>query len=278
MKIVVTSSSITIGATSYPLNSLAFKQNGDNVSIYMIGTPGPIITDIYSNFTDSSNEPYASVAALITDLQTSQVSVQVAIDSLTVELDGVEEAIGAPDDASATSDTGTSSLISLFKRLLEKCTAGLLVFGKIVEIKPTLVIDAAAYTALDNIGGKQTLTSVARASGEGVFLESINIQVNEAVAPVLDIYFFNADPAAGTYTNNDAMVIGATDILKVVHVQQVVAADYKAVGTVRFASIAVKKDMVPSGSANLYAAIMVASGSPDFASTNNLQIAYIFER
>ncbi len=61
--------------------------------------------------------------------------------------------LGAKDDAAATTDAGTFSLISLFKRLLEKVTAGLVVGGTLGSVAKEITrpADATAYAAKDVI-------------------------------------------------------------------------------------------------------------------------------
>lgn len=72
--------------------------------------------------------------------------------------------IGAPADAAATTDAGTFSLISLFKRLLEKATAGFGVTG-------TAAHDAAISGAPVRIGGRAITAALAAvAHGDAVDL------------------------------------------------------------------------------------------------------------
>lgn len=161
---------------------------------------------------------------------------------------------------------------------LDKTIDSVTSFGSPSTIKPALVVSTSpAYSANDNIGGKQTLTGVTSTSGGSAYLDSIDIQVLEAVSASFDIWIFNSDPTAGTYTDNSAMVVGTTDILKVIAVISVTTADYKSCGTVQAANIQVKKLLTASGSTNLYAAYKVTN-TPTFAATGNLQIAFNFDR
>jgi len=151
------------------------------------------------------------------------------------------------------------------------------VYGASTTVKPALVIDTAIYAANDNMGGKQTITSAMFTSAGSAYLDNIGIQVLENVTAAFEIWLFNSDPTAGTYTDNAAMVVGTTDILKVIDVITVNTADYKTVGTTLFANISVKKLYTASGSTNLYAAYKLTN-APDFAGTGNLQIQYNFDR
>lgn len=78
--------------------------------------------------------------------------------SLTTDVpDGSDAALGAKADSAASSDTGTFSLIALFKRLLEKITAGLTVVGNVANRaadsgNPVKVAGVyhSTYSSLDN--------------------------------------------------------------------------------------------------------------------------------
>lgn len=61
--------------------------------------------------------------------------------------DGADVALGATADASASSDTGTFSLIALTKRLLAKITAGVTVISYQGTITATVVTLAAATSS-----------------------------------------------------------------------------------------------------------------------------------
>jgi hypothetical protein len=74
MQLIVSATNVQVGETFYPLNSLFFKTDGTNISIYQVGINGAIIIDIYSNFTNASHIPFTSAADVIAVLKTSLVT------------------------------------------------------------------------------------------------------------------------------------------------------------------------------------------------------------
>jgi len=83
--------------------------------------------------------------------------------------------------------------------------------GSTINIAVTPAITAGGYSALDTIGGIQTLANASRASGKPTTLMSIVIKDLAMVSPDFKIWFFNANPSTGTYTDNAALDINDTD-------------------------------------------------------------------
>lgn len=118
--------------------------------------------------------------------------------------------LGAVGDSAATTDTGSFSLISLFKRLLSKLTTGIYVSGKIatvVEDEVTRPADTAAYAANDVINNatssatNQSLTSVATENaGSGYMTVVLVTSETSNVAPIR-IHFYDAAPATAKNDN-----------------------------------------------------------------------------
>lgn len=79
---------------------------------------------------------------------------------------GANVDLGAKDDAAATTDTGSYSLIALIKRLLQQWTTGLRVGGSKASATNTLTrpADTTAYTALDAVGTSLAVTGATNAS------------------------------------------------------------------------------------------------------------------
>ena len=84
--------------------------------------------------------------------------------------------------------------------------------GSTINVAVTPAITAGAYSALDTIGGIQTIANAARATGKPTTLQSIIIKDLAMVSPNFKIWFFNANPATGTYTDNAALDIDDTDL------------------------------------------------------------------
>lgn len=65
--------------------------------------------------------------------------------------DGQDEALGAKVDTAATTDTGTFSLIALFKRLLQKWTAGITISGRNATVGNDLTMTWANSAAANTV-------------------------------------------------------------------------------------------------------------------------------
>ena len=138
----------------------------------------------------------------------------------------------------------------------------------------TVGANTDAYTAGDLIGGKLTLSSAYPSAAQEPYLHSITVQDLDSQAAELDFIFFDADPAATTFTNNAALDIADADLPKIIGFATLTASDYCAfadnsVGTVGNLGIVCK----PAGS-TLYAAI-VARGTPTY-SASGLSVAFGF--
>lgn len=148
--------------------------------------------------------------------------------------------------------------------------------GTVLTVTP--VIDTGIYAAGDAVGGKQTLTNAARVSGNQTVLDTIVIRDLGNQKPNLTILLFDSDPTAATITNNAAFAF-STDITKLIGKINVVTADWetvdsKAICTLRNLGLRLK----PSGSADLYAAVVLTSGTPTFASASDLVYKYGFKQ
>lgn len=90
------------------------------------------------------------------DLNTDQIETK--LDTGNTSLNNIDTNIGAKADASATTDTGTFSLISLFKRLLTKVTT--LVSNQTDGSQKTKITDGAGVVNTKQLGTALTNTDV----------------------------------------------------------------------------------------------------------------------
>lgn len=145
--------------------------------------------------------------------------------------DGADAALGAKADSAATSDTGTFSLIALFKRLLEKFTAGIgltageahvgQVGGTTILVSATPVMaTAGAYISGDAVGTKFSFASALRITGGTGVLKSVKIADKAKQNATLDLILFRSDPTAGV-TDNQPFDPADADILEIVAAVQV---------------------------------------------------------
>lgn len=146
--------------------------------------------------------------------------------------------------------------------------------GDVLSVTPT--INTAIFAAGDAVGGIQTLTNAVRVSGGVGVLDSIDVIDKGNQKANLTILFFESNPAAATVTNNAAFV-WSTDIAKFVGRVNVATADYETIDSLAVASIKnIGKRMKASGSRNLYAVVVLTSGTPTYLSTSDLTFRYGF--
>jgi hypothetical protein len=98
---------------------------------------------------------------------------------------------------------------------------------------------------------------------------------------VLELLIFESTPSGGTYTDNAALAHHANDVGKCLGRIAVASADYitevtgsLAIATIRNIGLPVKA----SGSDDLFALAIIASGTPTFTATNDLRFHFGFER
>lgn len=146
--------------------------------------------------------------------------------------------------------------------------------GDVLSVTP--VIDTNIYAAGDAVGGVQTLTNAVRVSGGVGVLDTLSIIDADNEKANLTILFFESNPAAATVANNAAFV-WSTDLAKYIGKINVVTADYesinsKAVATLRGLGLRLKA----SGSRNLYAVVVLTSGTPTYSAAGDLTFRYGF--
>lgn len=165
---------------------------------------------------------------------------------------------------------------TLWAKLLAMFTGGgAKIGGNTVVVTPTITVDTNAYAAGDCIGGKLTLTNAMRVSGGTGVLSGLVLLDRANQKPALEIFIFEADPSAATATNNAAFVF-STDDLKVIAKVVVAAADWTTINSKATAELAnLNRFVAAAGSANLYA-VIVATGTPTFAASTNLQVRFKF--
>lgn len=142
-------------------------------------------------------------------------------------------------------------------------------------ISPTITISASPdYSAGDSIGGKITLSNVARAGGKDVVIQNITIRDTANIKPTGTLLFFNSDPTAATISDNAAFVF-STDITKCIARIPVATADYVTINSVAIAYIDGKgRVLQPSDSLtdDLYM-VFVADATLNFTDPSNLSIS-----
>lgn len=89
----------------------------------------------------------------------------------------------------------------------------------IITLRPTVTGSTSpAYASGDAVGGKLTLTDVV--ANQTAWAEIVHVAICSDVlsAVPFDVIFFDADPAATTFTDNGALDIAKADLPKVIGV------------------------------------------------------------
>jgi len=141
-----------------------------------------------------------------------------------------------------------------------------------IAVAPT--VTAGAYSANDCLGGKQTLTNAAKASGGGGRLKSISMfdEGANGLVDTIDVFIFNADPSGSTFTDNGALAIVDADGPKIIACVQLDAIFDTGDGKF-LTKTGLDIPYVCSGSANLYAvAVHRGTWAPD--ATDGISFTY----
>ena len=146
----------------------------------------------------------------------------------------------------------------------------------VVTVTPT--VTAGAYTALDIVGAIQTIANATRVSGEATILQSITVTDLAKQNVELTIFFFNANPANGTYTDNLALTIHDTDMAMCVGKVKVSASDYSSAAASSVATVSNLALLLTPAATSLIAIAQASSGAPTYASTSDLRFLYGFFR
>jgi hypothetical protein len=95
-------------------------------------------------------------------------------------------------------------------------------------VTPTLV--AAAYATGETLGTDNPckLVNAVRFKGGSGIIQSITLADKAKQSVGIDLVFFKADPSATTFTDNSALTVADADLLNIVGVVSLTAADYYA--------------------------------------------------
>ena len=146
--------------------------------------------------------------------------------------------------------------------------------SNIISVTPT--ITAGAYSIDDIVGAIQTLTAAARESNQETTLDTLVIRDLAMQDSDMVIWFFNANPANGTYTDNLALDIHDTDLAMCVGWVDITSSDFKDAADNSVACLRnIGLKMLPNGSANLFAIAQIKVADT-FVSTSDLTFMYGF--
>lgn len=200
--------------------------------------------------------------------------------SLAAVLSTEQEAlIGALTEAAPASDTASSGLNGRLQRIAQRITslialvpsslgqktkansfavvlpsdqviaAGATFYSFHVEGATLQASPAASYASGDCVGVLCELTNIA--NNKGVRLDSIILQAVGAGTGTWDmtVLFFDSNPSATTFTDDAALTINSADVDKLEAFVPVVNADWKTIGTRKYANLGrLEKVIASSGS------------------------------
>lgn len=186
-------------------------------------------------------------------------------------------AFGVQADAKATSDTGTFTFMSLFKRAAEhlgvlRTTAEdpnpavvSLASNDVRYIPWTPSVDTAILGAGEIVATTEAVNTVFKLADAPAMLHSLHITDKADQKAALAIYLFRANVSLGV--ENNAPTITDGDAANILGPPIIIAsADYYDLGGVSIAGKdAIGKIIAPAtGTTTLYAAVVVTAGTPTF--------------
>lgn len=125
----------------------------------------------------------------------------------------------------------------------------------------------ANYASGDCVGGIISLTTVNSATGRRVVLKSVQVNDKDGNAIAIEIYFFKATPAAGTYTDNAALAWGTGDSANKVGQLSILAADWLTTNSQSSVNIGDLSMKMAVAATTLFM-LIVAKGAATFTNGN----------
>ena len=146
-----------------------------------------------------------------------------------------------------------------------------------IGVSNTPTVTAGGYTALDIVGGVQALANTHRVSGEAVVLQSVVLTDLAKQDQALTLFFFNANPSNGTYTDNIALDIHDTDMAMCIGHVKILAADYADAADNSLATVANIGLQLRSAATGLWVIAQCTGTAPTYAATGDLTFKYEFQ-
>lgn len=141
----------------------------------------------------------------------------------------------------------TKELNTLISKLQNLKSGGFT--DSIYTLGTTIGVTSATYASGRTLGtgNPVTIEAVKSTSGTAV-IQSLILHDKSLQNGAIDVVFFNANPSATTFTNNNALTVNDSDLVKIIAVVSITSADYAS-----FAdnSVAVKSNLgIPVKSGN----------------------------
>lgn len=152
--------------------------------------------------------------------------------------------------------------------------------GNTLIARPAITVDTAVYAAGDNVGGVITVTGAVRVSGGTSTLQDMALTDLGNQRAQLEIRFFGANPTAGTYTDNAATVLHATDQAHALGRVTVYLSDWLTNGSIATATLRnIGLGMQAEGGTSIWMVITTGAinGAPDYVTASDLSMKLTFQ-
>jgi hypothetical protein len=265
---------------------------------------GAIISPATSGLQTTANSTLATIAAQTNGLATAaaQTTGNTSLASVATNTGNVDTNLGAKADSAAASDTGTFSLMSLFKRALQSLTTGNSSLASIatnttgaataanqatanaslsaisgntgagaVTLTSTPTTAGTTHAAGDVVGAKISLSGAARSNSSSGLIQNVMVDVTDNVTATYDVLFFDADPSGSTFTDDAAVSVVAADLPKccaVVHCDDVVDVGTRKVAQATNVGLPFK---IVASDTTLFA-VIVARSSAAYTTANGVTL------
>lgn len=272
-----------VGIQGTNLNTGAIATSATATGLYLIPIVGLRLFRARLDWTAGTS---ITVQGIATEAQSPMLQdVDVAtISGIAPQFDNTDKlAVALYGKSSTTGDTaiGTHAAGYLHTQVMA-ITAGETHIGEVggnsLVVTVTPAVTAGAYTALDIVGAIQTIANATRVSGEATILQSITVTDLAKQNVDLTIFFFNANPANGTYTDNIALDIHDTDMAMCVGKVKVIASDYSSAALSSVATVSNLALPLTPVATSLFAIAQASSTAPTYVSTSDLKFLYGFFR
>jgi hypothetical protein len=143
----------------------------------------------------------------------------------------------------------------------------------VISQTPT-VTASSAYSSGNEVGGLLTFANAA--AGDELIagtIDSLILTDKSGNASAYDLWLFDSNPSATTFTDKTALTINAADIVRSLGFIQILTTSWSAAGTGgAIAVVTPKLRFVLASTTSLYGALIARGTPPTFGSTSALQV------
>lgn len=133
-----------------------------------------------------------------------------------------------------------------------------------------LVVQAAAYSAGNCVGGTLSFPQVVRRDGGSGILNSVTLRDKGGQAGTYDLFLFDSAPSA--QTDKAAVALTAADLAKCIGVVTLAAVKLGASATMGISTLTGANFSFKLASGSTMGAVLVARGTPTYASVSDVSL------